>query len=52
MKQEQDLRAVVSKMFAHDISWLAVVDEQGRLCGEISQRGITHHLGASFRTKG
>ncbi|MGF1756847.1 ABC transporter ATP-binding protein [Photobacterium sagamiensis] len=52
MKQQQDLRAVVSKMFAHDISWLAVVDEQGRLCGEISQRGITHHLGASYRTKG
>ncbi|MCW8327433.1 ABC transporter ATP-binding protein [Photobacterium sp. SDRW27] len=52
MKPEQDLRAVVSKMFAHDISWLAVVDEQGCLCGEISQRGITHHLGASFRTKG
>ena len=52
MNQEQDLRAVVSKMFAHDISWLAVVDEQGQLCGEISQRGITHHLGASFRKKG
>lgn len=50
--QEQDLRAVVSKMFAHDINWMAVVDPQGRLCGEISQRGITHHLGASFRTKG
>ncbi|WP_413113264.1 ABC transporter ATP-binding protein [Thaumasiovibrio sp. DFM-14] len=50
--QGQDLRSVVSKMFAHDISWLAVVDNAGHLVGEISQRGITHHLGASFRAKG
>ncbi|OLQ87668.1 ABC transporter ATP-binding protein [Vibrio ponticus] len=52
IQQDEDLRAVVSKMFAYDLSWLPVVDAQGRLCGEVSQRGITHHLGAKYQTKG
>ncbi|MBA5761896.1 ABC transporter ATP-binding protein [Vibrio sp. 404] len=52
MKHDQELRAVVSKMFAFDTSWLPVVDADGRLCGEVSQRGITHHLGAKYQTKG
>ena len=27
------------------------VDEEGRVCGQITQRAMTHHLGARFRTK-
>lgn len=52
IKHDQDLRTVVSKMFAYDVAWLPVVDEQGRLCGEVSQRGITHHLGSKYQAKG
>jgi osmoprotectant transport system ATP-binding protein len=52
IKHDQDLRTVVSKMFAYDVSWLPVIDDQDRLCGEVSQRGITHHLGSKYRTKG
>lgn len=44
-----DLRKIASKMFTHDVVWMPCVDDQGRLVGEITQRGITHYLGATYR---
>ncbi|MDR9424357.1 MAG: ABC transporter ATP-binding protein [Marinobacter sp.] len=46
---EDDLRKVASLMFAHDMTWVPCVDDQGRLRGQITQRAITHHLGARYR---
>lgn len=51
-RQDDDLRTVVAKLFSADASWLPVVDENGVLVGDITQRGITHHLGATYRTQG
>lgn len=44
-----DLRTAVSTMFARDVSWLACVDEDGFFKGYVTQRGITHALGATYR---
>jgi osmoprotectant transport system ATP-binding protein len=46
-----DLRTVASRMFSYDTTWMPCVDEQGVLLGEITQRGITHYLGATYRDK-
>ncbi|MPY72912.1 MAG: betaine/proline/choline family ABC transporter ATP-binding protein [Alphaproteobacteria bacterium] len=46
---DEDLRAAVSMMFTHDITWLACVDDDGFYKGYITQRGITHALGATYR---
>lgn len=43
-----DLRAVVSEMFAHDIMWLACVDDTGRFAGVVSQPGVTAALRATY----
>ncbi|QEM82378.1 ABC transporter ATP-binding protein [Halomonas binhaiensis] len=48
---DDDLRKVVSLMFAHDLVWLPCVDDQGHLHGHITQRSITHHLGARYRVQ-
>jgi osmoprotectant transport system ATP-binding protein len=47
-----DLRVAVSEMFAHDITWLAVVDDEGRYRGCVTQTGITHLLGETYRQAG
>ncbi len=44
-----DLRDAVSMMFTHDVAWLACVDDEGLYKGYITQRGITHLLGATYR---
>ncbi len=44
-----DLRTVASRMFSHDTTWMPCVDEHGVFCGEITQRGITHYLGATYQ---
>lgn len=44
-----DLRKVASLMFSHDTTWIPCVDEKGLLVGHISQRGITHYLGATYK---
>ena len=44
-----DLRTVASRMFTYDTTWMPCVDNQGVFCGEISQRGITHYLSATYR---
>lgn len=44
-----DLRTAVSRMFRHDTTWLACVDDDGIFRGSISQRGISHALGATYR---
>jgi len=44
-----DLRTAVSEMFTHDVTWLAVTDEHGRYAGCITQSGITHLLGETYR---
>jgi osmoprotectant transport system ATP-binding protein len=49
VKINEDLRAAVSKMFMHDMSWLACVDEEGFYKGYITQRDITHLLGQTYR---
>ncbi|MFB4203095.1 Osmoprotectant import ATP-binding protein OsmV [wastewater metagenome] len=46
---DDDLRKVASLMFSHDTTWLACVDEDGRLAGTLTQRGITRYLGATYR---
>ena len=49
IRLEEDLRSAVSSMFRHDRSWLVVVDEEGRFAGNVTQRGITHHLGVTYK---
>lgn len=49
VKPQDDLRKVASLMFNHDATWLPCVDENGVLAGQVTQRGITHHLGATYR---
>jgi len=44
-----DLRAVVSEMFAHDIMWLAAVDDHGRFAGVVTQPAVTGALGETYR---
>ena len=47
-----DLRSAVSTMFTHDVTWLACVDDDGFYKGYVTQRGITHLLGATYRVAG
>ncbi|MEH6444326.1 MAG: ABC transporter ATP-binding protein [Oceanospirillaceae bacterium] len=44
-----DLRSVASSMFSNDTTWMPCVDDDGVFRGEISQRGVTHYLGATYR---
>ncbi|SCZ60635.1 osmoprotectant transport system ATP-binding protein [Epibacterium ulvae] len=44
-----DLRSAVSKMFRHDTTWLVCVDDEGFFKGSITQRAISHALGATYR---
>ncbi|SHE87161.1 osmoprotectant transport system ATP-binding protein [Modicisalibacter ilicicola DSM 19980] len=46
---DDDLRKVASLMFAYDMTWMPCVDDEGRVCGQITQRAITHHLGSRYR---
>jgi osmoprotectant transport system ATP-binding protein len=46
---KEDLRSAVSLMFTHDVTWLACVDDDGFYKGYITQRGITHILGETYR---
>ncbi|MDT8895909.1 ABC transporter ATP-binding protein [Halomonas sp. I1] len=48
---DDDLRKVASLMFAQDTTWLPCVDQQGRVCGQITQRAMTRHLGSRFRPR-
>ncbi|HSK40408.1 MAG TPA: ABC transporter ATP-binding protein, partial [Arenibaculum sp.] len=48
----EDLRSAVSQMFTHDTTWLACVDAEDRFRGHITQRGITHLLGETYRIPG
>ncbi|MCL7941549.1 ABC transporter ATP-binding protein [Halomonas sp. ATCH28] len=48
---DDDLRKVASLMFSQDATWLPCVDDQGRVCGQITQRAMTHHLGSRFRAR-
>ena len=49
VKLGDDLRTAVSMMFTHDVTWLACVDHDGIYKGYVTQRGITHALGAVYR---
>ena len=49
VRTDEDLRAAVSKMFTHDVTWLACVDADGFYKGYITQRDITHLLGQTYR---
>jgi osmoprotectant transport system ATP-binding protein len=48
---DDDLRKVASIMFAQGATWLPCVDDNGYVCGQITQRAITHHLGARYRSR-
>jgi osmoprotectant transport system ATP-binding protein len=48
---DDDLRKAASLMFAHDITWLPCINAEGRVCGQITQRAMTSHLGARFRAR-
>ena len=45
----ENLRTAVSAMFTHDVTWLACIDADRFYKGYITQRGITHLLGAAYR---
>ena len=47
--ESADLRTAVSEMFTHDVDWLAVVDETGVFKGYVTQQGVTHLLGRTYR---
>jgi osmoprotectant transport system ATP-binding protein len=49
IRVNEDLRNAVSAMFTADETWLACIDEDGLYRGYITQRGITHILGATYR---
>jgi osmoprotectant transport system ATP-binding protein len=49
VNMKDDLRSAVSLMFRLDESSLPVVDDEGFYKGYITQRGITHILGATYR---
>ncbi|MFT0860464.1 ABC transporter ATP-binding protein [Ancylobacter sp. G4_0304] len=51
VRSDDNLRNAVSQMFSNDQSWLACVDADGLYEGYITQRGITHLLGATYRDK-
>ncbi|MGH1543912.1 MAG: ABC transporter ATP-binding protein [Arenicella sp.] len=45
VRPDDDLRKVASLMFNHGATWMPVIDADGKLVGQISQTGITRHLG-------
>jgi osmoprotectant transport system ATP-binding protein len=45
----EDLRAAVSLMFMHGVTWLACVDGDGFFKGYVTQRSITQLLGETYR---
>lgn len=47
--KRDDLRDAVSSMFRHDTTWLAVVDDDGFFQGSVTQRSVSHALGATYR---
>lgn len=49
VSKNDDLRSVVSTMFKYDMTWLPCVNAQSQFIGYISQQGITHYLGATYR---
>ncbi|WP_210547225.1 ABC transporter ATP-binding protein [Rhodoferax sp. PAMC 29310] len=49
VRSTDDLRTAVSYMFTHDLTWLPVVNDEGLYQGYITQRGITHFLGRTYR---
>ncbi len=46
---DDDLRTAVSLMFTYDLTWLPVVDGDGFYKGYLTQSGITHLLGETYR---
>jgi osmoprotectant transport system ATP-binding protein len=49
VRVDDDLRTAVSRMFMHDVRWMACVDRDGVFAGFVSQRGITRLLGETYR---
>ncbi len=49
---DDEIRTAVSLMFTHDLSWLPCTDAEGIYRGQITQRGITHLLGETYRRRG
>ena len=47
VRRRDDLRTAVSEMFAHDVTWTAVLDDHGRLAGYVGQRDIVELLGTA-----
>jgi osmoprotectant transport system ATP-binding protein len=48
IRRSANLRTAVSTMFRHDMTWLAVVDEDGQYIGYVTLRGITQLLARAY----
>ncbi|MEC5322200.1 ABC transporter ATP-binding protein [Aurantimonas sp. A3-2-R12] len=51
VRENADLRTVVSEMFTHDRSWVACVDAANTYQGVITQSNIKRVLGETYRAK-
>jgi osmoprotectant transport system ATP-binding protein len=49
IKASENLRTAVSTMFRHDVTWLAVTDDDGFYTGYVTLRGITRLLSGAYR---
>lgn len=49
VSESDDLRTVVSLMFAHELDRLPCLDDQGCYVGCVTLSGITRHLGRTYR---
>ncbi|POZ62983.1 osmoprotectant ABC transporter ATP-binding protein OsmV [Chromobacterium alticapitis] len=47
---DENLRVVLSRLYEHNLTWMPVVDEAGRYCGEVAQAYIAGYLN-SGRTR-
>ena len=48
---KENLRTAISVMISHDLTWLACVDDDGFYKGYLTQKSITHFLGATYQDK-
>ena len=48
IRETENLRTAVSSMFRHDVTWLAVVDDDGMYLGYVTLRAITRLLSTAY----
>lgn len=47
---DENLRVVLSRLYEHNLTWMPVVDRDGRYSGEVSQDYIADYLNSSITT--